>query len=138
MAQAKENILKAMERAFAIRPKVGGFPVLAEVLRQAGVKKNIWSLPSCQSVYVTDLGNVVSQGEPLLKGLSEVPDFNREALVRALRVDQAGASTFPEFLQSTWEAGVVSYIVDFEKRQVIYYGVSNEFYAEDYPAVKLD
>jgi len=40
--------------AMTIRPKVGGFPVLAEVLKRAGVKRNYWTLPSCQSIFVMD------------------------------------------------------------------------------------
>jgi uncharacterized protein YbcV (DUF1398 family) len=37
MSIAIENLNSAMQRAMAGRPKVGGFPYLAEVLRQAGV-----------------------------------------------------------------------------------------------------
>ena len=59
------------------------------------------------------------------------------SIIKALRIDQAGESTFPEFLKASWEAGVVSYIVDFEKRVVIYYGVLGESYAEIYPAVEI-
>jgi uncharacterized protein YbcV (DUF1398 family) len=39
-SKAIENLQAAQKRAMAIRPKVGGFPVLAEVLRQAGVRRN--------------------------------------------------------------------------------------------------
>lgn len=49
MSRAIEKLEAAQKRAMAIRPKVGGFPYLAEVLRQAGVKRNLWFLPSCQS-----------------------------------------------------------------------------------------
>ena len=59
MSKAIDNLQAAQQRAIAIRPKVGGFPYLAEVLRQAGVTRNLWYLPSCQSVYLTDLGPVV-------------------------------------------------------------------------------
>jgi uncharacterized protein YbcV (DUF1398 family) len=121
----------------AIRPKVGGFPVLAEVLRQAGVRRNLWHLPSAQSVYITDVGPVVTQGQPLATGMLDVPSFDEERLVRALRTDQAGQSTFPEFLQATWDAGVVSYEVDFSARIVIYCGAGEERYTESYPAVEV-
>lgn len=47
-----QKLQTAMQYAFANRPKVGGFPFLAECLRQAGVKKNIWALPGAQSIYV--------------------------------------------------------------------------------------
>jgi uncharacterized protein YbcV (DUF1398 family) len=54
----------------------------------------------------------------------------------ALRTDQAGQSTFPEFLAASWRAGVVRYDVDFVARTVTYYGSNSEEYIEDYPAVE--
>ena len=127
-----------MQRAAAIRPKVGGFPYLAESLRQAGVTRNIWSLPACQSLFLTERGPVVMQAAPLISGTADVPVFDREALIRALRLDQAGESTFPEFLAASWRAGVVRYDVDFAARKVAYQGSNGEEYVETYPAVDLD
>lgn len=138
MSKAVENLLKAQQFAMNIRPKVGGFPYLAEALRRAGITQNIWNLPSCQSIYLTKDGSVVSQGTPLINTTVDVPLFDREALIKALRIDQAGQSTFPEFLKASWEAGVVNYIVDFEKRIVTYYGVLGESYAENYPTVEIE
>jgi uncharacterized protein YbcV (DUF1398 family) len=74
---------------------------------------------------------------PLLSGTVLVPPFNREALITALRTDQAGKSTFPEFLTASWRAGVVRYDVDFNRRIVTYYGCSGDEYAEQYPAVEI-
>ena len=68
MSKAIENLEAAFQRAMAIRPEVGGFPYLAETLRQAGVTRNIWSLPACQSLYSTELGPVVTIGAPLASG----------------------------------------------------------------------
>src|ERR1700753_2241809 len=101
MSKAIDNLKKAMDQAAAIRPKAGGFPFLAECLRRAGVSHNIWSLPACQSLFLTDQGPVVMQGGPLVSGLADVPPFDQEALIKALRVDQAGDSTFPEFSRVT-------------------------------------
>lgn len=134
---AIETLQAAFKRAMAIRPKVGGFPVLAEVLRQAGVRRNVWNLPSAESLYLTDEGPVVNQGTPLVAGFAEVPAFDRDALIRALRTDQAGESTFPEFLMASWKAGVVRYDVNFAARQVTYYGCQGESYVEAYPAATL-
>jgi hypothetical protein len=58
-------------------------------------------------------------------------------LIRALRIDQAGNSTFPEFLTSSWRAGVVRYDVDFTARSVAYYGCNGEEYIEEYPAIDV-
>ena len=52
MSKAIDNLQAAQKRAIAIRPKIGGFPYLAEILRRAGVTKNFWFLPSCQSLYL--------------------------------------------------------------------------------------
>jgi len=138
MSTAIDNLNSAMQRAAAIRPKVGGFPYLAESLRQAGVTRNIWSLPSCQSLFLTEQGPVVMQGLPLIAGTVDVPAFDREALIRALRADQAGESTFPEFLAASWRAGIVRYDVDFATRKVAYQGSNGEEYAETYLAIELD
>ena len=138
MGRAIENLEAAIKQAIAVRPKVGEFPYLAETLRRAGVTRNQWNLPSGQSLYLTKEGPVVHQGQPLLSGMAEVPAFNEEALIRALRTDQKGESTFPEFLTATWLAGVVRYDVDFDARTVAYYGCNGEQYVEAYPTVNVD
>jgi len=137
MSKAIENLQAAMQRAATGRPKVGGFLYLAETLRRAGVLRNLWFLPACQSTYLTKIGPVVIQGTPLLLGPADVPPFNQEALITAVRINQAGQSTFPEFLEASWRAGVVRYDVDFAARTVTYYGFNEEEYIEAYPAVEL-
>lgn len=137
MSNAIKNLQAAQQRAMAIRPKVGGFPYLAEVLRQAGVKHNIWQLPACQSVYITDAGPVVSVMPSLIDGYAEIPDFDREAVIKAIRTDQSGESTFMEFLQAAWDAGVVNYDADFEARVVTYRGVNGEEHVEQYAHVEI-
>ena len=138
MSTATEKLQAAQQRAMAGRPKVGGFPYLAETLRRAGVTRNYWFLPACQSLYLTQDGPVVVQGTPLLSGTADVPRFDREALIAALRTDQAGKSTFPEFLLATWRAGVVRYDVDFMARTCTYFGCEDEHYVESYPAVLVE
>ena len=118
-------------------PKEGGFPYLAETLRRAGITRNLWHLPSCQSIYLTEMGPVAVPGTPLVDGMAEVPPFNREALISALRADQAGRSTFPEFLQASWKAGVVGYDIDLIGRTCTYHGAGGETYVESYPEVEL-
>ncbi|MFY9689944.1 MAG: DUF1398 family protein [Candidatus Acidiferrales bacterium] len=137
MSAAIERLQEAQQRAMAGRPKVGGFPYLAETLRRAGVKRNLWHLPACQSLYLTDAGPVAVVGTPLATGMADVPPFDREALIAALRTDQAGRSTFPEFLMATWRAGIVRYDVDLVARTCTYYGANGEEYVESYPAVDV-
>ncbi len=137
MSNAIANLQAAQQRAMAGRPKVGGFPYLAETLRRAGVTRNLWFLPACESLYLTREGPVVMQGTPLVAGTVDVPRFDRGALMAALRRDQAGNSTFPEFLAAAWHAGVIRYEVDFAQRTVTYFGCTDESYLEQYPAVEL-
>lgn len=81
MSKAIENLLQAQQFAIRIRPKVAGFPHLAEALRLAGVKQNIWHLPACQSIYLTQHGPVVTVGTPLINDTVDIPPFNQEALI---------------------------------------------------------
>jgi uncharacterized protein YbcV (DUF1398 family) len=133
MTTAIENLQSAQACAMSVRPEAGGFPVLAKVLHEAGVHRNEWLLPAAQSLYVTDLGPVVEQGTPVAVGSLDVPPFDREALIRALRADQAGKSTFPEFLEAAWRAGVLRYVADFDAREVTYHGWNGDSYVESYP-----
>ena len=71
MSTAIEKLKAAQLRAMAGRPKVGGFPYLAETLRRAGVTRNLWYLPACQSLYLTEDGPVVSIGTPLVSGTAD-------------------------------------------------------------------
>jgi uncharacterized protein YbcV (DUF1398 family) len=131
------KLLNAQRYAMSIRPKLGGFPYLAEVLYKEGVKRNIWSLPSCQSIYIMKEGSVVQQGSPLIEGIQQIAEFNQENLIAAIRKDQAGDSSFSEFLRSAWNAGVIGYEVDFRARNVTYYSAKGEKYIEKYPKVEV-
>ncbi len=137
MSKAIDHLMTAMEQAAATRPQTGGFPYLAEILRRAGVTRNQWSLPACQSLFLTKNGPVVMQGTPLVNGAAEVPAFDQNSLVKALKTDQAGKSTFAEFLEASWRAGVIRYDVNFAKRTVTYFGCKGEKYTESYPVVEI-
>lgn len=73
MSAAIDNLRAAQQRALAGRPRVGGFPYLAETLRRAGVTHSQWFLPACESLYLTKDGPVVTQGTPLLSSTVDVP-----------------------------------------------------------------
>ena len=72
MTAAIENLREAQERAVSVRPRVGGFPVLARMLHEAGVHRNECFLSAAQSVYITDLSPVVQQTTPVTSGLIDV------------------------------------------------------------------
>ena len=137
MSRAIENLKSVQQRAMVGRPRVGGFTYLAETLRRVSVTRNLWSLPFCQSLYLTAEGPAMTQGTPLSTGMADVPPFNRDALIMALRTYQVEISTFPESLMPAWKADVIGYDVDFIVRIVTYYGSSKENYVESYPAVEV-
>lgn len=137
MSRVKDRIAGAYRWAAANRPKVNGYPFLAEALRQAGVTRYVYSLPSCQCVFFTEEGPVASQTEGLAPGMSDVPRFDREAFIEVLRTSQRGDSSFPEFLRGSWETGIIGYEADLVERRVTYHGAGGESYVEDYPEVEV-
>nr|WP_286958047.1 DUF1398 family protein [Lactococcus sp. UBA7157] len=138
MQMISKNLQKAILRANQIQPKVNSFPYLAECLRQEGIIKNIWHLPSGDSFYFSESESLINPGTPLIGRVGPCPTFDQAALIKALRADQAGKITFSEFLTAAWKAGVIRYEVDFIKRQVTYFSAFGEEYREDYSAVTLD
>lgn len=131
----EQQLQQAMEKSQKIRPAIGGFPYLADCLRQAGFLKNTWYLPSGDSFYFTSDDALVIPGTSLIEAPSPCPIFHETALIKALKLDQAGQTTFPDFLKNIWSAGVVMYTVDFIHRSVTYYGADNTHYQEDYPSI---
>ena len=137
MTTLTDTVHSAQRKAAEIRPAVGGVPVLAEVLRQAGIHRNARTLPAGRSVNVTDTGAVAEPAVSLVSEMSDVPAFDRDAVIDAIRADQAGHTTFPEFLAAVWAAGVTSYVVDLDQRTVTYAGIDDKTYVESYPAVEI-
>lgn len=68
---------------------------------------------------------------------SEVPPFDRTALVAALRAGQAGQTSFREFAAAAWPAGVLRYLVDLDNRTCTYFGLQDQTYVEHYAAVEV-
>jgi uncharacterized protein YbcV (DUF1398 family) len=132
-----ETIQAAQKLGASVRPKVGGFPYLAEALRQAGVLTLSFDVPAASGVYITNTGSILQQETPIRNGMVDVPEFNENALVTALRADQNGETTYPEFIEAAWNAGIVRYHVDMNARTCTYYGTQGENYIEQYPAVDL-
>ena len=102
-----------------------------------GRARSFWFLPAGQSLYITESGPVMMQENPLISGAADAPPVDRDALIAALRTDQAGNSTFPEFLAASWRAGIVRDDVDCTARTVSYYGCNGEECRESYPAAEL-
>lgn len=138
MSSAIEKLQAAHERAAELRPRTHGFPLVAEVLRQAGVNRYHHSIPSGTTLYLTDAGAVVVQADPVVSGMTDVAPWNRDALITAIRIDQAGDTSYAQFTRSCWEAGVVNYDVDLSGRTCTYAGAAGERYVEPCPHVEVD
>jgi uncharacterized protein YbcV (DUF1398 family) len=132
------NFKNAMAKSEKVRPKIGGFPYLAECLREEGFTKNTWYLPSGDSFYFTKEDSLIIPGTSLIEDITTYPPYSKEKLISTLRADQSGQTTFPEFLMNTWKSGIVKYEVNFIERYVIYYGANNEEYKETYPAEEIN
>ncbi|MFE8013800.1 DUF1398 family protein [Streptomyces antibioticus] len=137
MSTAIENLRAAQERAAAVRPKTGGFPYLAEALRQAGVRTYHFTVPGNTSLYVTDAGPVATQSAPIVDGMADIAPWDEKSLVAAIRADQEGATSYPEFVNGCWNAGVVHYEVDLAARTCTYHGALGDSYTESYPHVSI-
>lgn len=132
-----ESIDHAKARAAALRPKVAGFPYLAEALRQAGVTKYYFDVPSMTVIYITGEGDLLQSGTFLRTAKTVIPAYDEDAVIEAIRVDQRGESTFPDFVEASFRAGVIRFEVDTAARTCIYFGAHAETYLEKYPAVHL-
>ena len=137
MADLTRIVAAAQQRAREVRPLVGGFPYLAEVLRQAGVVSVGCDVPSRTTTYLFADGAVIDQATPQVDSIAEVPVFDREALVAAIRADQAGQTDYPTFMTDIGNAGVVRYQVDLQRRTCTYQPAHGHNYVEHYPAVEL-
>lgn len=137
MTSIIDTIAAATAYAASVRPRAGGFPYLAEALRAAGVTAYSFDVPSSSVVYSTARGDVLQPGRLIRSEPTVVPDFDVHALVAAIRADQAGESTFPEFVDASLRAGVLRYEVDTAARTCTYLGARGERYVEEYPAVAL-
>ncbi|MBY4850249.1 DUF1398 domain-containing protein [Serratia marcescens] len=100
----------------------GGFPFFSDVLFRAGVLSNVWSLPACQSLYVTRQGIVKIPGASLMVP-QELPQLDDKKLYQAIcRAREEYDKHFRSFLFELCAAGVVNYTVDCVARTVTFYG----------------
>jgi uncharacterized protein YbcV (DUF1398 family) len=130
-----EIVQQARRRGTAARPRINGFPYFAEALRAAGINAVETSIATGGSVYYLADGAVSETFDPIVAPVSVVPEWDERALITAIRADQAGESTFPEFLGASWEAGVIQFRVDLANRRCTYFGATGNHYVETYEAV---
>jgi uncharacterized protein YbcV (DUF1398 family) len=131
------TVQQAQRRGAAARPRVNGFPYYAEALRAAGISAVETFIATGGSVYHLADGAVAQTFDPIAAPAAVVPEWDERALIAALRADQAGRSTFPEFLAAAWRAGVIHFRVDLANRTCTYVGVTGAHYVESYPAVAV-
>ena len=90
------------------------------------------------AVYSSSHGTAVEQGAPLISALTPTPRYDQDKLIAALRRDQQGDSTYPEFMIATWQAGVLTYDVDLTERTCTYIAATGQRYIESYPRITLN
>jgi uncharacterized protein YbcV (DUF1398 family) len=118
------------------RAAAQGFPFRAATLRAAGVAAYHVDVPGRATLYDLAAGSVLEQDAPLRgEGLHPVAPFDEAGLVAALHANQAGRSTYADFVEAALRAGVVRYDVDLAARTCTYRGAAGEAYTERYPAV---
>jgi uncharacterized protein YbcV (DUF1398 family) len=61
-------------------------------------------------------------------------EFNRDNIIKAIRLIQSGQINYQEFLRQVMEAGVVSYFVFIKGRKAIYFGKMGEQHVEQFPS----
>lgn len=133
---AYELVAAAQARGFAARPKIEGFPYLAEALREAGVLRLEFFVPTATSLFTTTAGFAVIPASPVVTEPSDVPAWDESALLAAIEADKQGGE-FPAFVAACWQAGVIRWIVDTSARTCTYYSAAEDEYAEHYRAVTL-
>jgi uncharacterized protein YbcV (DUF1398 family) len=132
------RLVEAQALAAAVRPRVGGFPYLAEALRQAGIERHRYVVPAGLGVFSSGVGTAVQQSIPIVSGVESTARWDVSALVAALRADQAGRTSFPRFAEACWEAGVLEFEVDLIARTCTYRGSgADDVLVEHYSAVDL-
>jgi uncharacterized protein YbcV (DUF1398 family) len=132
-------VANAKARGMDQRPRVGGFPYLAEALRQASIHTVHCDVAPRTTTYRTPSGVVVDLHAPLTAGLAELAVFDRDAVIIAIRDDQRGESTYDEFMNAIWQAGVLTYDIDLTAHTCTYCGAdpTTDAYCERYSAVSL-
>lgn len=127
MSSLTTHLQKALDVAQDARPPVNGFPHFAEALRQAGISRIETSIATGGSIYHLHDAAVVQQFPAPAQSMAEIPNWDEPALITAIRADQAGRSTFPDFLRGAWDAGVIGFTVDLTARTCTYRGTTDSY-----------
>jgi len=94
-------------------------------------------VPTATSLFTTASGSaVIPSGKPVVTEPSDVPAWDRAALLAAIEADKQGGE-FPAFVAACWNAGVIRWIVDTAERTCTYLGADGDQYVEDYPPVGI-
>jgi uncharacterized protein YbcV (DUF1398 family) len=133
---AHELVAAAQARGFAARPKIEGFPYLAEAMREAGVLRLEFIVPTGTSLFTTTAGCAVIPATPVVTEPSDLPAWDEPALLAAIEADKHGGE-FPAFVAACWQAGVIRWIIDTSARTCTYHGADGDEYAEHYRVVTL-
>jgi len=109
------------------------YPALAAKLLAAGVLS--YTVDTSTSLIIYRLnGGLIHLGGHAGEPLDIAPNFDEALTIKAIRENQQGKTTYPEFMRSIADAGVRFYEASLktEKPKVTYIGIGG-FYEEDIP-----
>lgn len=124
------------EKITAAHASAKNYPDLAGRLLAAGVSSYTVDASSSLIIYRLDEG-LIHVGGHASKPLEIAHDFDESLTLKAIRDNQQGRTTFPQFMQGIAEAGVRFYEASLktDRPKVTYIGIGG-FYEEEIPMSK--
>jgi uncharacterized protein YbcV (DUF1398 family) len=111
------------------------YPVLARMLREAGIRRYEVDVPSHTAVYQGVGEPLTIKGPEIATPGAAAAPFHREGLREVILANQRKEIDYDKFLERIWRSGVTRYDVDLEARTITYRGQGGEAYEERIPDV---
>lgn len=109
------------------------FPQQLGLLAGAGVEGYFVDLRTAkQTYYVTKGDPITLDAEKTGDGIE--PSFDARAVEAAVRLSQANAHTYRDFLRKVKMAGCSAYMVSMPGRRAVYFGRTGETHVEHFPS----
>lgn len=125
---------KAVIHELAIATQQGKvtFPQVVKGLLEVGVESYLVDFVTAQKTHYLTEGT--THTVPMILNPGPVAaEFDKEALVAAIRGAQADTVRYPEFVQRSTAAGVTGYWAFLTGERVVYFGRKGEQHIEEFP-----
>lgn len=114
-----QNKAQAIETA---RASATSYPDLANKLKAIGITGYLFEVASQIVIYRYNDDSIFIENRAETRNLQVNLQFNRDAVIQAIRDNQKGLTDFPTFLQQIAAAGIKAYDADFAEMVVSYFG----------------